>query len=173
MANCPLTQGISLQCRDGIGGIKTIYIIEADKVATSGITSTGGTITAISTVGGAKFFTYEMEIETGNSKETITTSDANNSVYYVQDLTLKIFKPSISAKNEIDLLAKNRLKVITLDNNGIYELFGEVNGLKLQPSVLDKGTAMADANAFSLVFKGSEPSFAKQVAPGIIAGIIA
>lgn len=173
MAGCALTQSITLTCRDAIGGIKTVYILEKENLQTSGITSSASTITAISTVGNRKFFTYNMENETGNYKETPTPSDANNSLFYVQDLTIKIFKPSISIKSEIDLLAKNRLSVIVLDNNGLYWLLGESAGIKMQASVLDAGTALGDANAYSLVFKGNEPSFAKQVAPGIIAGIVA
>lgn len=166
---CVLTQAIGLGCRDAVGGIKEALIVE--KSAVANITSTGGVISAMTMNSTKKFFRYSQEIEKANFKEVMQTSDTNFTKFYEQTLSLSIFKPTASQKLEFELLASTRLAVIILDGNGVYWYLGEVNGMSVQPSELNSGTAFGDANVLTLLFKGMEKSFAKEVTSSIIAGI--
>lgn len=167
---CILTQGYTLGCRDGKGGIKEVLITELDNIDT--LTATSGVITAMECVVGKKFFVYSQEIETANAVQKPTGNRANGSFYYEQGLTLVLNNPTASVWNEIDLLAKNNLAVIVLDNNGKYWLFGEINGLSLEPSEGGTGTAFGDRNGVTLVFKGMEPSYTKEVTAALIPALI-
>jgi hypothetical protein len=79
---CILTQGYTLGCRDGKGGIKEVLITELDNIDT--ITSAAGVITAMECVVGKKFFVYSQEIETANAVQKPTGNRANGSLYYEQ-----------------------------------------------------------------------------------------
>ena len=66
--SCALTSGFTLPCRDGVGGVKTIYITELANFASATIAS--GVVTALTLDTGKKFWTYELTEETrgGNRK---------------------------------------------------------------------------------------------------------
>lgn len=168
---CNLTSGYSLDCRDSIGGVKTIYITElANK---SSITAASGTITAFTLTAGKKFWTYELMKETASLTENIVTSDTNGTVFYEQDLTFTIRKMQASLSQEIKLLAQNRLMIIVLDRNGKYFLLGQNNGAEMQASSAATGTAFGDMNGYTLAFKSKEESPANEVAANLIAGLTA
>jgi outer membrane protein assembly factor BamB len=166
---CALTQGYTLDCRDSVGGIKTIYVTElANK---SSITAASGTITAFTLTAGKKFWTYELMKETAALTENITTSDTNGTLFFEQDLTFTIRKMQASLSQEIKLLAQNRLMIIVLDRNGKYWLLGENNGAELQPSTSVTGTAFGDMNGYNLVFKAKEESPMNEVASNLITSL--
>ena len=167
---CALTSSYTLDCRDNVGGIKTVYMTELANI--SSITSASGVITAISMVATKVFRTYQLEKETGEYNEAITTNDVNGTLYYDQNVTLPIRKLSATLSSEIKLIAQNRLAMIVLDRNGKYFLVGETNGAELQTSTASAGKAMGDYNGYTLIFKGKEESFAKEVSSGIIAGLL-
>ena len=166
---CALTQGYTLDCRDSVGGVKTIYVTELANKAS--ITTASGTITAFTLTAGKKFWTYELMKETANLTENITTSDTNGTLFYDQNLTFTIRKMQASLSQEIKLLAQNRLMIIVLDRNGKYWLLGQNNGAELQPSTANTGTAFGDMNGYSLVFKTKEESPMNEVASNLIAGL--
>jgi len=60
-------------------------------------------------------------------------------------------------RNEIKLLSRAKLSVIIKDNNGIYWLMGETNGVRMTAGDNGTGTALGDRNGYSLSFQGQEP----------------
>lgn len=167
---CALTSSYTLDCRDNVGGIKKVYLTEHANV--TAITSASGVITAITMAASKVFRTYELEKETGEFTENYQTNDANGTLFFEQDLTFPIRKMTAAMSSEIKLIAQNRLAIITLDRNGKYMLLGENNGVEFQPSTAKSGKSMGDFNGYTLVFKGKEESFAKEVSSGIIAGLL-
>lgn len=167
---CALTQGYTLDCRDNVGGIKEKYVTEHANI--TAITAASGIITAITMASGTMFRKYELEKETGSFTENIQTNDANGTIFYEQDSVMPIRKLQASLRNEIKLLAQNRLVIIEKDRNGKYWLLGENNGMELQPSTAATGTAMGDFNGYTLNFKGKEENPAQEVSSGIISGLL-
>lgn len=167
---CALTQSYTLDCRNNVGGVKTVYFTEHSNI--SSITAASGIITAISMVATKVFRKYELEKETGFWNEEIQTNDVNGTMFYEQNVVVPIRKLGANLKSEIKLLAQNRLAIIVLDRNGVYHLLGENNGCEMQPSTAETGTAMGDRNGWTLNFKGKEESFAQDVSSGIIAGLL-
>jgi len=168
--SCPLTQGYTLDCKDSIGGIKTVYILE---LAYKGsITSASGIITAWTPSSSKRLWTYQLEKESGSMTEDQELAMPAGTLTYVQGLTLPIRKMQAAIKAELRLLAMNDLLVMVLDRNGKYWLLGEENGLNLTKSAGVSGTAMGDANGNTLTFVGKEATPAKEVSSGIVAAII-
>ena len=82
---CLLTEGISLDCRQGAGGLDKIYLTEWANVAS--ITSASGTISAIGMSSGKKFWEVQLEMEDAQFNEDATVSIENGTTFYEQTLT--------------------------------------------------------------------------------------
>ena len=167
---CALTQGYTLDCRDNVGGIKEVLLTELENI--TAITASNGSISVITMATGKQFRKYQLVKETGTWSEKIQTSTENGTLFYEQDLAFPIRKLAVAWRNELKLLAQNRLVAIIKDRNGIYWLAGENNGLELEPSEGMTGKAMGDFNGYNLVFKGKEENGAQVVASGIITALL-
>lgn len=159
---CALTQGFNLDCRDSIGGVKEAYIIEFDNVTT--VTSAAGVITAIVKASTKRFWKYSLIKQTAMAEEAIQANEENGTVFIQQSVKFPTNKLQASVRNEITLLAQNRLMMVVVDGNGIAWLYGEIYAMLLiTGSKSNTGTKMGDRNGYELDFAGSEPSLAKQV----------
>ncbi len=166
---CALTQGFNLDCRDAVGGLKEVYIIELDNIAS--ITEASGVVTALTKATGKRFWKYSLIRETSNAEETITGSEQNGTIFYAQKLDIIVNKRQVSVRNEILLLAKNHLAVVAVDNIGNAWLYGRVNGLMLNAGTSPSGTAWGDRNGYTLTFSGNETELAPQVQASIITAL--
>lgn len=166
MCACILTQGFNLDCRDSLGGLKEVYIIEVGNLGT--VTEASGVVTAIGKTTGKRFWKYSLIRETSNADEVITNNEQNGTLYYAQTVSIICNKKQASVRNEIMLLGKNNVAIVGVDNNGKGWLYGRENGLVLGGNT-GTGTAWGDRNGSTLTFAGNE----KQLAPEVDAATIA
>ena len=163
---CVLTTAFALDCKDSVGGIKAVYLVESSAKGT--ITkSTSGTVTAWTLSGGKNFFKYELRKATSQFTTTVQANQANGTTFYETDLTIQLNKLEVYKRNEIKLLAQNTLLIIALDRNGTYWLLGEGNGCDLTTGAGATGTAMGDFNGWNLTFKAVEEDMPLIVASGV------
>ena len=73
----------------------------------------------------------------------------------------------VNTRNEILLLAKNRLAVIAVDNQGDKWFLGVSYGLDLTGGGSATGTAFGDRSGYTLTFTGNE----KELAPKVTATV--
>lgn len=163
---CALTQGYSLDCRDSAGGIKSVYFIAIDNV--SGVTSSNGTITAIAKANNARFWKYNLTRATGSAMEEFNDSVENGTSFNRQTLTIILNKMQAATRNEIALLAQNRLLAVVEDRNSKYWYYGKDNGLMREGGSAQTGTAMGDRNGYELIFTGDEKDMALEVQSSVI-----
>jgi len=163
---CALTQGYNLDCREGIGGLKEVYIIELANV--SAITEASGIVTGITKATGKRFWKYSLVRETSSSTETITANTQNGTVYYAQQVQIILNKKQASVRNEVMLLAKNNLIIVAVENTGKAWLYGRVNGMTMDTGSLESGTAWGDRNGYTLPFTGQEEELAPEVTEALI-----
>ena len=168
---CALTSGRALDCRDSVGGIKRLLITELANKAT--LTTTSGAISAFTLSTGKQFWSYEQVRETSNFSEAIQASVENGTLAYETTLTAIFNKGETSTRNQIRLLAQNRLMIIAEDRNGKYWLIGEANGAELTAGSYASGTAMGDRNGYELTFVAKEAEPMKEAASGLIATLLA
>lgn len=164
---CALTQDYSFGCDVGVGGTKECYLIELENITS--FTESSGTLTAITKATGKVFRKYQLVLETANFEEDITGNRANGTLFYAQKGTIILNKQQVAVRNEIMLLAKNRLVIVIKDNNTTYRLFGREYGLMLQTGTATTGTAWGDRNGYTLNFTGSELELAPFVQDTVIA----
>lgn len=168
--SCALTQGYTLDCKDSLGGLKSIYLIaHADVTA---ITEASGVVSAITKAVGKHFYKYELVRNTSAFTENITASVENGTVFYAQELTIVLNKLQVNTRNEILLLAKNVLLCVAEDANGKYWLLGRLQGLDITAGSSATGTAQGDRNGYSLTFSGGEKELAPEVSSSIISGLV-
>ncbi len=169
--SCALTSNIALACKDSVGGIKKIYVTELENKLT--ITATAGAISAFTLSTGKKFWVYDFEKETAEASEKLNPSaDGSGTLFYEGELKIKLNKRSAVLRNELHLLAQNRLMIIILDRNGVYWLMGEENGADLAPSTSTFGKALGDHNGYELSFMSKEAQPMQTVGSGLIAALI-
>jgi len=165
--SCALTQGYNLDCRDSTGGIKEIGIIEFDNVES--VTIAAGVITGIAQL--ANFRKYQLIAHTGDFEQTVTPSRENGTLEVKQSLKFPINKMTTSVRNELLLLAQNRLMIVVLDTNGKAWLLGQDFGMMLGASSAKSGVKLGDRNGFELMFESDEKTLANEVSSGIYASL--
>ena len=161
--SCLLSRGFNQRgaCRAGIGGIRTVYIAGFDDIGTIGKDASGN-VSGFS-ASGTIFFEYDVTPETANFVETITANEQNGSIFYEQVFTLVMNNMSQTKRNEIRVLGQKRLAIVTLAENGQYNLLGETTGMIMNGGTTGTGTAKGDRNGYSLTFMAREADPAPHV----------
>lgn len=154
---CSLTSGISLQCRDNIGGIDAIYILSG---SVTSITDSAGAISNITGTG--TFFKLNLQRGVGDYTETPTPSLENGTVHYVQTINVAFPKLDASLRNQVKVLAQSPdLKIVVQtsngadDNVGKFFYVGRYRGATLTGGAATTGAAFSDANQYALTFEAN------------------
>ena len=149
---CDLTSGRLWECKEQIGGIKTVYF--ADFGDLTGLTVSNGAISTGLT--GKTLYRYELPDYTGNLTETLTASAESGTLFYEQALEITLHKLRAADSDEIKLLAKGRPHCIVVDNNDNKLLLGFQKGLNVTTVAGQTGTAAGDLSGYVLSFTASE-----------------
>lgn len=154
---CDITSGFALGCRDNTGGIKALYILSG---SVAGITEGSNEITDIS--GSGVFYQFDLQRGTSDFTETINGSTENQTVFYEATINAAFAKLQTSVRNQVKVLAQNPdLKIIVETNNNTtgskFFYVGKTNGAVLNAGQGQSGTALGDANGYTLTFTAQEP----------------
>lgn len=159
---CYQTASINLGCASNVGGITKAYLVAG---TITGVTYNGDSaITGVTGTG--NIYTYEVQKQTSSLTETFNSSLENGTLFYSQELVLNFHKMDQDKRNQVRLMAQNRLlKVFVEDNNGTIWYLGGVDGQALAGGYLSAGTgatgvAFGDANQYSvtLTFFSNDPA---------------
>jgi hypothetical protein len=158
--SCALVAGYAIECRDSVGGVEAVYIIENsalyDASGNSRVLSASGTVTGLTKNTGKKFYKFEVPRATAMSENGITSSIENGTFFYTHKVMFPINDRSATTRNIVTTLAKNRLTICTKEGDGSYRLFGSLFGLTMENSTGGSGTALADRNGYVLTFSSQE-----------------
>jgi hypothetical protein len=167
MATCALTQGFTLDCiGDNAGGIVEIYITELNNKAT--LTDASGAITAFTLAQGKQFYKYELYAEQGEATEEQVKKTENGTIGNTQSVKIPLYKQDVAKRNELYLVAKNRVMVIVRSSNDDYWLYGKTYGMNLTSRAGVFGKLIDDKNGYDLTFEGKEPLPASKINSALI-----
>ena len=170
---CDITAGFSLGCRDNAGGIKTLYILSGSVSSTS---ETSGELTDIN--GSGIFYQFDLTRGTSDFTETINGSTENGTVFYESTINAVFLKMQSALRNQMKILAQNPdLKMVVETNNAGTEgdkffYVGKTYGAQLNGGQGQTGTAIGDANGYTLTFTAQEPEPAIPVSGSSLSSIL-
>jgi hypothetical protein len=167
---CALTSSYSLDCRDSVGGLIEIYFIEAGNVTS--VTEASGVATAITKASGKVFRKYEQDQNTAFFVENLNSNVQNGTIFYQQELTIVCNRMQTATRNELLLLAKNRLIAVAKDANGVYWLLGKTRNLYATGGNSGSGTASGDRNGYTFTFTAMEPNLSPSVSDACAATLL-
>lgn len=190
MAYCNQTlAGITLDCANNKGGIKTVYIanfgdvtetlmVELDPETGEPIKDENGktkqvdVITKIVMDKEAKFKPYQFRKNTGSMTSTLTADETNGLNYVTTELSLVFTKMDTAKRIEMSALSLGQLAVIVLDSNGIYWYLTPDDYASASAGTGETGTAKADRNAYTLTLSVENDGYPIEVAESAIKAII-
>jgi hypothetical protein len=150
--NINLTQGFALDCKDSVGGIKSIHLVD---FASTGFTVASGEVTNTDIVSG-DVYTYELPKGVGSMTTTETSSVENGTIFNQTDVIGRLRKLSTAKRNELKLLSQTRVFAIVRDNNDNYWLVGKEYGCDVTAKSSETGTAMGDLNGYNFTLSAIE-----------------
>jgi hypothetical protein len=151
---CELTAGFALDCKEGVGGIKAIFLQQlADFQSGVTVDATSEEIDGLPT---ASVYQYTLPKHTGNFTEEVASSVENGTIFYTQTVTATFFKLSAARRKQLELVAKNRLVVFVQDNNNNIWMVGKVDGAEVTAASTSTGTAKGDLNGYTITFTAEE-----------------
>jgi len=159
--SCAISKGRSLPCKDSVGGLKAVYIVDySTDVAGEDITDGEISIPASITDWG------KFDIKGNSSLETtISSSRENGTTFFESALNLTFTYLDHETQAEIAKIAKARPHVVVEDYNGNYLLLGHEHGCEVTGGTTVTGAAMGDLSGFTLVLT------AQEVAPPPFSGL--
>ena len=153
--SCAIQAGYAIGCVDSVGGIKAIYLITYDEIAS--MTDASGIVTGITKDSGKRFWKFELPSRSSaNATSNPVGSIENGTLFYQQQLTFPINKRDATTRNIVATLVKNRVIAVTEDKDGVFRMYGKSNGLFSGASTGQTGTAAGDANGYTIVLEGDE-----------------
>ena len=150
--SCDLTSGRAFPCKDAIGGIKEILLIEQSGVD-YGAVSNGAVADITSTT---EFLRYEIARNSGVLAQNVESSIENGTIFFNQELTVVLPKLAAADNAELHKVLKNRLSVIARDNNDNFHILGFAGGVEVSGGNFGTGQAKGDVNGYTLTFSGEE-----------------
>jgi hypothetical protein len=147
---CELSTGFTLDCKDGIGGIKKIIL--ADQTLVEFSVDASQVVTEISGITSGDLYTYELPTQTGSFEETINFNRDNGTVFYTQTVNVMLHKLSSAKRLELQNVAQARVVVFVQDTNNNWWAVGYEYGADLSTSTAATGTVLGDANGYTLAF---------------------
>ena len=167
---CNLTKGLNVECKDSIGGLKTIFFAanyssniaqhytpngtDPLQIDTAGFTGwsaygtpTGSTMT---------LFKYDLRPNLSSMTVNINSDPAAGTTFFSQTLSLTLQKVSVAEANEIKLICYNRVQIFVQDNNDNVYLLGMNNGCDVTGGTIVTGAAKGDMSGFTLELEAQE-----------------
>ena len=156
--SCDITSGRLEQCKDIVGGLQAIYVLNYGLYdATTDVTYTAGTdeISAISLPLATPIYKFELK-GTNSFETTITSSRENGTTFFEQVLSIQLKKQDVQTHKEVKLLTYGRPNIIVRTNANQFFMAGLARGMDVTAGTIGNGTVLGDMNGYGLTFTGQE-----------------
>ena len=157
--SCDITHGRLEQCKDIVGGLQAIYVLNFGEFdPTTDVTYNVGTdeISAIAlTTPSTPIYKFELK-GTNSFETTITSSRENGTTFFEQVLAITLKKQDVQTHKEVKLLTYGRPNIIVRTNANQYFIAGLERGMDVTAGTIGNGTNLGDMSGYSLTFTGQE-----------------
>ena len=156
--SCDITHGRLEQCKDIVGGLQAIYVLNYglfDPIADVVYVGTTDEIQTITLPASTNVYKFELK-GTNSFETTITSSRENGTTFFEQVLAITLKKQDVQTHKEIKLLTYGRPNIIVRTNANQFFIAGLTRGMDVTAGTIGNGTALGDMNGYSLTFTGQE-----------------
>jgi hypothetical protein len=150
---CELTRGFTLDCNEGVGGVKDIYLANWNTFE-NGVVVTNGIVT---TLPSANVYRYQPNRNTGALTITPTSNLENGTLYYMHVLEMTLGKLDVNKKLELEELSKAKVVAFVRLYDDNILMCGRTDGMFLTAGTYQSGKAKGDLNGYTLTLTGEEP----------------
>jgi len=173
---CNLTLGRLVDCKDSIGGLRTLYIlpnfcsnIEASAtIADLEMTDadfqdwdTFGTPTSSKQT----LLVYDLRPDLSSMTVNFTSDPATGTTFFNQTLSVTLQKINHDTTNQLKLAAYNRSQIFVRDSMDNIFLLGMNGGLNITGGTMVTGAAKGDLSGYTLEFSADEKLPPIQITP--------
>ena len=153
--SCDIGLGRLEPCKDQVGGLKAIYLVNYGAMTPVYETTAGLEDVVASVTGTPNAYKYEIK-GASTFTQNIQSSRENGTTAFEQVLEITLKKLSIADHREIKLLSYGRPHVIVEDYNGNFFLSGIEHGMDVTGGTVVTGGAMSDLTGYTLSLTGME-----------------
>jgi hypothetical protein len=153
--SCTLSRGFLLDCNEGVGGLKDIYIGKWQDFASGIVTDVDGFITDLPT---ATLYPYQANRNTGGVTIAPNANLENGTLYYTHTIEMTLGKLDNDKKIELENLAKTRVAVFVRLFDDKIMMVGRNDGCFLTAGTFGSGKARADLNGYQITLTAEEPN---------------
>lgn len=155
---CDLTLGRLEPCKDNVGGLDAIYFVNFGQAPIDNITIDGDDI--ITEVPGVTNL-YKFELKGTNTFDQVVNSSRDAGTTFVeQTLSVMLKNQDSTTHKQVKMLAYGRPQVVVKTRTNKFFFAGMEYGMELTTANVASGTAMADAQGYTLTFVGTEKNLA-------------
>jgi hypothetical protein len=158
MAECLLTTGFLLQCNEGVGGVKEIFIQNFEFFDGVAEFNNTGRITDLNCAAATPLYRYQPNRNTGSITITPTPNLENGTLYYVQAVELTLGKLAPDKKKELELLSKAKVVAFVRLYDDQIMMVGRTDGAFLTAGTYQSGKAKGDLNGYQITLTAEEPN---------------
>ena len=161
---CNVSKGRVVDCKDGIGGLKAIYIAKgysSNVLQKASITNTEMTEAdwenwTSGTGSVYEVFKYELVQNLSSMTVNINSDNANGTAFFNQTLSITLQQIDHDMTNELRLIAYARPQIFVQDFMDKVYLLGAENGCHVTGGTVITGTAMGDQNGYTIEWAAQE-----------------
>ena len=164
MATCGITMGRLVNCKDGIGGLKAIYIaksyndnvLEVATIAATEMTDAGFDSWQNEESGKTIVFKYDLVQNLSSMTVNVNSDNANGTTFFNQTLSITLQQIDHDMTNELRLIAYARPQIFVQDYMDKVYLLGAENGCHVTGGTVVTGTAMGDMQGYTIEWGAEE-----------------
>lgn len=162
---CDISNGRIEQCKDSVSGIKSIYIINFDKLNSDSVdyltTPVGSedvidTWVPIDTATAMNLYKYELKSTTNSFTTAINSSRDNGTTFFTQTLVAALKRQDAATTKGVKLLSYGRPRIVIRSMTDDFFLMGLDQGADVSAGEISTGAALGDFNGYSLTFTAEE-----------------
>ena len=151
--SCTLNAGRLTPCKDSLGGIKNLYLVDFGDPTFAINESGSDEITDIT--GTFQYAKYEVKGD-ASMETTLTSSRENGTTFFEQNITANLRKLTKEDNKELKLMAYGRPHVLIQTRDDKFFWVGVENGCEVTGGTAVTGTALGDLQGYTLTLQAME-----------------
>ena len=162
---CDITAGRIEQCKDSVSGLKSIFIINYEKLnADSAVYNTTDagkedelkTWVPVDTTTALHLYKFELKSTANSFTTAINSSRDNGTTFFTQTLVANLKRQDAATTKNVKLLAYGRPRIVIRTMTDQFFLMGLDQGADVSAGEISTGAALGDFNGYSLTFTAEE-----------------